>query len=561
MAQVEISVESERKILSDELSFFDRHSDISSSPRGLLTETDPSILIRLYPPILRGMSVVYGQMNRRIALVDGTADRLYIAVLAAKAKQGKMVSDKEAKQIRESIEKDGGEQAKALQAQSALEKSEEEEIGYIVSFFGSKRERRGFSTAITEEEIVRNKTTVLETYEAAMRSVSIIYGDEIDTRDILLTELLMEAPFLEDIIGAQGVGQEIDVDTRKAHEGYVRSAVDFTAGVDLEARVRSFEQLTKSFTADVVERSAAVTIPESDKAYVTRLHQLAKAIRSGEWSLDDLYSLLGKNLFKRHGVFEYSSSYGEEGEFSPTPVAVVSFDDIAGYEKNTSYWKTLIDRLKENSPALADVKIVLVVGQGGTGKSLGIKAFLSSLPENAMGIIFDYKKMREMPNFKEFVRIATLHSNKHILIVFEDIENSTAKRELLEIDAVSPNEMPPNLHFIATTTKPNELEDALLRPGRSKILIYGLPDENDRRRIAELHASKREVILSPQVISIMVTKTKGFTPDEIVGILRELRVEGIANPSIKDVERWIEDIKARKNIKGLLKRLAKTLGI
>ncbi len=560
MAQVEISVDSERRIIQAELRFFDRQSDISTSPQGILTETDPLILTRLYPPILRGMSVVYGQLNRRIALVDGSADRLYIEVLAAKAKQGEMVSDREANKIRESIERDGGEQAKALQAQSVLQK-EEEELGFTISFFGERQARRDFHTAISEEDIVRNKHVVLETFEAISRYVNQIYGEGADARDVLLTELLLEAPFTETVIASQGDGLEIDAETRNRHESYVTSSARFAESVDMDSRLRSFELLTGKFPTDVVERSAPVTISENDRTYVARLHQLAKAIRSGEWSLDDLYALLGETLFKKSGVFEYSPTDDDQGEFTPFNMHSVSFDDIVGYQENTNYYRKLLDRLKENSPALADVNIILVVGKAGIGKSLGIKAFLANLPENARGIVFDYRKTRKMPGFEEFVRMANLHPGQHFFIVLEDIEKSYASEDLLEIDAVSPNEMPGNLHFIATTTNADKLDDGLLRPGRSKILLYGLPDENERRKIAELHAAKREIHLSPQVISAIVANSKGFTPDEIVGIFRELRMEGVASPSEQDVKKWIEDIKNRKNIKGLLKRLTKALRI
>ncbi|MEK7617432.1 MAG: ATP-binding protein [Patescibacteria group bacterium] len=558
----ETLIDTERAVLRAERTFFNHFNSERTPSRGTLTGLSPTIITRQYPELIGEFLDMYNALDAPVRRAEPVPpkitviDIVYNNFLVEKAKRGEVVVDSEAQEFRSRIEGEASEQLKAYAAylgtgrsMSTDDEDDDEEIEAYASMSDWISGRRMTIESRRDlKDIVHDKKGALHVIDTIRQNVMELYGRDADMSDALLTELLLEVPFVNQVVTSQNYGEAIPDDVRTKHEEYVRQAAAFATSFSFDERIKAFEDLTMECPVDTSEAAQVRGFLDGDREYVRRLHELARAIKSGEWSLDDLYPLLGNTIFKRGKVFEYSTARNRG--FIPANLRDVSFDDIAGYESATDYYKTLIRRLEEDSPTLAGVRIILVVGKPGIGKSLGVKAFLSNLPENGKGLIFNYQEVRrQMPSYEDLVGMAGMHPRDHLFVVLEDIDKSRGNDGLLEIDAVGTTEMPGNLHFIATTTAPQELGRALMRPGRvSKVLLYKEPTQEERVAIAELQAKKNGLDLSPQVISAIVSKSKGFTPAEVEGIMQAICVECAGEPTVKDVERFVTELKAREDL-------------
>jgi ATP-dependent 26S proteasome regulatory subunit len=74
--------------------------------------------------------------------------------------------------------------------------------------------------------------------------------------------------------------------------------------------------------------------------------------------------------------------------------------------------------------------------------------------------------------------------------------------------------------FILTTNRPDQIEPALAsRPGRiDQAIEFPLPDEEGRARLAKLYA--RELDISPELMTLLVSRTKGVSAAFIKELMR-----------------------------------------
>ena len=553
----EALIDQERSTLRAERSFFSHFDNERTPSRGTLTTFNPTIITRFYPGLIGAFLDMYNLIEVPVRSIEplppqlSVSDIVYNRFLVEKAKKGEVVSDTEAKEFKSRIESEASEQLNAYAVYlgtnnpSSSQEEEDDDIKSYASIFDYLQDK-----PITNEgrkdshDITYEKKSALKTIETVRQNITELYGAGANAHDVLLTELLLEAPFVEEIVISQNSGEDIPTYARDEHETYIREAAAFASNFSLSERVNAFEDLTHECRVDVNEGIQIRDYLDEDKEYVGRLHKLAQNIRSGEWSMDDLYTLLGSTIFRRGKIFKYSTENSRG--FVPADLKVVDFSEIAGYEEETNYYKTFIKRLKENNPALAGVRIVLVVGPPGSGKSLGIKALLSNLPENAKGLVFNYQEVRRnMPSYEDLVETANMHPRDHLIVALEDIDQSNGNEGLLEIDSVGATEMPANLHFFATTTKPEKLDRAVMRRV-SKLLQYGIPDKQERAAITKKQMERRNLALPPNIFSAIVEKSSGFSPSEIQDVISSLEVECEDVPTIKDVEKFVAELKFRK---------------
>lgn len=98
---------------------------------------------------------------------------------------------------------------------------------------------------------------------------------------------------------------------------------------------------------------------------------------------------------------------------------------------------------------------------------------------------------------------------------------------LTEIDGLDPVE---NVVTISATNRPDLVDKALLRPGRTdRILYIGLPDNKERSQVFKLHCLAS---LSNSFEHILAYLTLGYTGAEIAAICRESGLEALKNASL-----------------------------
>ncbi|MDD5317232.1 MAG: AAA family ATPase [Candidatus ainarchaeum sp.] len=233
--------------------------------------------------------------------------------------------------------------------------------------------------------------------------------------------------------------------------------------------------------------------------------------------------------FSKFGLQDLSLSDGAE-----------SLGDVGGYA-NTK--KELYDSIvmplqrKELQTAygLKPPKGLLLFGPPGTGKTMLMRALAKE-----MDIGFYYVKCSDLlsqwygeteHNIAELFKIA--RANAPCVLFFDEVDSVGKRRDKYTADDVAPRLLSVMLAemdgfksnkpviIVGATNIPQELDPALLRPGRfDKIIYMPLPDLASRKQIFMVHT--RGLPLSEDVdFAVLAKKTERFSGADIANIVHE----------------------------------------
>ena len=186
--------------------------------------------------------------------------------------------------------------------------------------------------------------------------------------------------------------------------------------------------------------------------------------------------------------------------------------------------------------ALDPAKGVLLYGPPGTGKTLLAKAVANEAQSNFISIkgpeLFNkyvgesekgvrdvFSKAREnAPTVVFFDEIDAIASERGRGVGESNVGERVVSQLLTELDGLEELE---DVVVIATTNRPDLIDDALLRPGRlDRHVAVGEPDEAARREIFEIHTKDRP--LADDVdLDELVEQTAGYVGADIEAICRE----------------------------------------
>lgn len=520
---------------------------------GVLTNSSVDIVSTLYPSIVEGMLRLYNFVEKEATdplSPQGFLNRHIRNLFML----GTILSNERIKELREGM--DNGEYSEHF----AIYKRFKEAAGY--SSGGGSSQKKGrfddYKVIHGEEDIVFNKRVCLVRISAVRSDLRAVYG-EVDYQQALLTELVLSAPFLGTVIR----GENIDAEARQHHQAYLAEAIQFVNGFDFEERVRIFETRTNKYPVRWTDEPEPYDMPGFDKEYVGRVYGVAKDIRKGGVDLDRVYCTLSETILRRGKIFKAESVRTQEGskvQILPEQLQPLFFDDIAGYDDQKRFLQVLAAKTGMCDPTIDDIRMIISAGKPGLGKSLGVRAFLNALPNNAKGVVVSVDPeaayMGSFPEYDALAKLASYHPELHIFAVMEDIDafagdrlRFAGTRKFLEFDSTTSDSAPRNYHLIATTNRPDVIDPAVTRPGRTaKILVYKDPTKEERREIARLHSEKNNYQLPEEAWGLIASKTEGFTPDEIRYIIWSLRFEDVENPTADDLQRAIEEINNRHAI-------------
>lgn len=565
----------ERQILQRERSFFSGR-DNKDSFVGVLTTSDVRALTSVYPQIVRGMLMLYDYMEK--PFVSGTdAERTLSRYLAQRLMSGELISNDEIANIKKDINE--GQYSEQLAAYEDYQRrtarqprnedqqrtpvsSARDELRNILRGTSDDASHGDFRPIRDEDDVIFNKRQVLVRVLGVQSVLQNLYG-EVDYRKALFTELLLGAFFADAVVS----GEQFDDEARERHSAYLKEAIEFSDTFDPTSRFNQFDEITQEYSTTWTEETASVELPDFDREYVRRVYELGGSLMSGNVAVEELYSLLGETILRRGRVFTASAVERRNRvttEIKPTELEEVSFDVIGGYEEQKGFYRTLLRKTEEHDPIVEDVGIVIAAGKPGVGKSLGVRVFLSNLPDNAKGIIVErssgFTIRGDMPQHEALIRLAKLHPELQIFAVMEDMDILASRRmdnmtnmlsgQLLDIDSVVPDTLPPNLHIIGTTNRLEMIDSAVTRPGRtSKILIYDTPkDASDRVQVARIHARLKGLDIADETLDLIARKSSGFTPDEVRHIVWSLRFDGVEQPNDKDIDKYVDEIKRKHRL-------------
>ncbi|MFA5077321.1 MAG: AAA family ATPase [Candidatus Micrarchaeia archaeon] len=241
-------------------------------------------------------------------------------------------------------------------------------------------------------------------------------------------------------------------------------------------------------------------------------------------------SIMKKEKLKSFGKFGVKDLSLEGGE---------KFDDVGGYEDVKEEIRDAVMLPLEKKDlaytyGLTPPKGILLFGPPGTGKTMIVRALANEISfrlyyVNTSELLSKWYGESEK-NIAEL--FADARRNAPCIIMFDEIDSIGKSRSgynddvtprvlsvlLQEIDGAVSSGKP--VMIIGTTNIPNELDAALLRPGRfDKIIYMPLPDKEARKQIFKVYAKKYP---SEEIdFEKLAKKTERFSGADIKNIVDE----------------------------------------
>ena len=219
----------------------------------------------------------------------------------------------------------------------------------------------------------------------------------------------------------------------------------------------------------------------------------------------------------------------------------VTWDSVGGLEdtkerlRETIQWPLEYEDVFE-SMDLEAAKGVLMYGPPGTGKTLLAKAVANEAQSNFISVKGPELLNKFVGESEKGVRevFSKARENAPTVVFFDEIDSIAGERGggttdsgvgervvsqlLTELDGIEDME---NVVVVATTNRPDLIDDALLRPGRLDRHVHvPVPDEEARRAIFQVHT--RDKPLADGVdIDELARRTDGYVGADIEAVTRE----------------------------------------
>ena len=222
----------------------------------------------------------------------------------------------------------------------------------------------------------------------------------------------------------------------------------------------------------------------------------------------------------------------------------ISFNDVGGLREAKEELKEVVDFLKNPKKYLQlGAKIprgVLLVGAPGTGKTLLAKAVASMA--NVAFFSISGSEFVELFVGVGSARIRSLfdqaRKNGRAIIFIDEIDSigkirgvgvtggheereQTLNQLLAEMDGIGREE---NLIVMGATNKPEQLDPALLRPGRfDRRVVLDLPDINERVEILQIHCRGKPLAQNVNLKEVS-ERTPGFSGADLANVVNEAAI-------------------------------------
>lgn len=259
----------------------------------------------------------------------------------------------------------------------------------------------------------------------------------------------------------------------------------------------------------------------------------------GQW-LNIFSTLIIAGLVIMLVSYQYNLGKGKSGRIRQRPS--VTFRDVAGIEEAKSEVQEVVDFLRDpkkyqrlggNLP-----KGVLLIGPPGTGKTMLAKAIAceanasfftahgSDFTEVFVGV--GAKRVRQL--FRQAAQ------NRPAIIFIDEIDCVGKNRKFdthgehqqtinALLAAMDGFESSHGIVVVAATNRPEDLDEALLRPGRFDRKVYvPYPDMKGRRAILETHAAGKPIADVQKALDTIAQTTPGMSGADLANLINEAAI-------------------------------------
>jgi cell division protease FtsH len=220
------------------------------------------------------------------------------------------------------------------------------------------------------------------------------------------------------------------------------------------------------------------------------------------------------------------------------------FSDISGIDEAKSEVQEVIDFLRDPQKyaRLGGIlpKGILLIGPPGTGKTMLAKAiageanasFFSASGSDFTEVFVGMGARRIRELFRQAKR------NRPAIIFIDEIDclgkhrkmdqngemQQTNNALLTAMDGFATSE---GIIVVAATNRPEDLDEALLRPGRFDRKVHvPLPDARGRRAILETHSQKTPLAAPRNILDVIAQTTPGMSGADLANLINEAAILG-----------------------------------
>jgi cell division protease FtsH len=242
------------------------------------------------------------------------------------------------------------------------------------------------------------------------------------------------------------------------------------------------------------------------------------------------------------GVVVYQSNIGRGKNALVRERPTVSFRDVAGIEEAKSEVSEVVDFLRDPKKyqRLGGrlPKGVLLIGPPGTGKTMLAKAIACEAKAHFFSVHgSDFTEVFVGVGAKRVRQLFRQAAKHKPAIIFIDEIDSVGKNRKLDthsehqqtinalLAAMDGFDSSQGIVVIAATNRPEDLDEALLRPGRfDRKVNVPYPDMKGRRAILQSHAVGKPIANASNALDVIAQTTPGLSGADLANLLNEAAI-------------------------------------